>query len=367
MTKKNEYVCALSQHLQKTDTSETDILRDTANDLARLFNADKKGKILKLALAQEIKQQELDGFLTTLDIETLQGSDALLLAYAKLRHPENNFGENNEPRLKGLIQYYRFQNLHQAACFSEAVRALTDVENDFFASYDTAMKWYLPQYFRMNETMGIVPVMRVYERRVLRKLKSAGYTITHIYSSFSASKESAEGKKQFIVFEIPEYMELNQQMVSRLAVQEVFNNQCLIPSAEDMLCCCYGRIWQKLTSELPFQGLGMDIWDLMCLSEYCGLSRDKLGQVIAETKLAGRVFFINSFLQNYTGGLLPECLWVPQEDDEEIRDFLSRESSRIKAKYDSMGNRKQTLMTMTEDLMPGVAQKLRSARRRLQK
>ena len=67
--------------------------------------------LIKMAFCDNPTQNDLDTFLNKWDIEVAGGAKSLMLAYFMKLHSELNFPEYVGPRLKGLLNYYKFQNM----------------------------------------------------------------------------------------------------------------------------------------------------------------------------------------------------------------------------------------------------------------
>ena len=96
-----------SGYLRK-DSTITDALID--NFYNSILKKDEK-KILELAFSENMHQEDLDDLLKIWDIEVKGGAKSLMLAYIMKMHPEMKFTSYEEPRLKGLLNFYKFSNM----------------------------------------------------------------------------------------------------------------------------------------------------------------------------------------------------------------------------------------------------------------
>ena len=79
-------------------------------------------KLLDLAFNENLQQSDLDAFMENWDIEENTGNKAIMVAYLMKERPDLKFPESVKPRLAGLLNYYRFQNLQLIAHFTKICR-----------------------------------------------------------------------------------------------------------------------------------------------------------------------------------------------------------------------------------------------------
>ena len=113
-----------------TDNSILDVVKNTVNTNNKVSIADvlidrfyeelisKPDKeLLKLAFSRNPTQADLNDFLTKWDIEVAGGNKALILSYFMKEHTDLKCTDYEQPRLEGLLRFYRFHNLKCAINF----------------------------------------------------------------------------------------------------------------------------------------------------------------------------------------------------------------------------------------------------------
>lgn len=107
----------------KSDISITDALIE--NFYEEILTLEEK-KLLKLAFKNNPSQEELDEVLKLWDIEVKGANKSLLLSYVLKRHPDLKFSSYEGPRLKGLLKFFRFQNMKVISHFVKITKVLND-------------------------------------------------------------------------------------------------------------------------------------------------------------------------------------------------------------------------------------------------
>ena len=88
--------------------------------------------LVRLSLSENTSQKDLDRLLDIWDIEVKGGHKSLLLSYFQKYHPELDFHED-APRLKGLFNFYKFNNIRLAGEYKRIVRTLNAADIFFVA------------------------------------------------------------------------------------------------------------------------------------------------------------------------------------------------------------------------------------------
>lgn len=81
-------------------------------------------ELVRLSLKNNPTQNDLNNLLDIWDIEVKGGSKSLLLSYIQKIHPKLCFDETVLPRIKGLLSFYRYNNIRLAAEYRNIVRTL---------------------------------------------------------------------------------------------------------------------------------------------------------------------------------------------------------------------------------------------------
>lgn len=299
-----------------------------------MFNASdfiksKSGIILKSAVSEDLQQSELNEILLPdLDIETLRNSDALLLAYAKQRRPDLDFGESNEARLKGLIRYHQFQNLNQMSFFSDIVQIINKEHIVPLLHYDVAFKVYIPDYHQVLYNTAIIIETEKQYSFLQKKFQEAGYVVT-IRGNFFIITAKEPSQKRVIVFNSFLFGKKREKLLhnvfSRAKEEMIFHTRCFIPSVEDLICGLINEICMKLKSEDVAHGLAFDIWNLYTMKKKYDISWDKFKSLLIENNMIAKYNIVGSFVNDIIADLVPMDLFDEKTISSAMKSYVWHE------------------------------------------
>lgn len=329
----------LRQFLGSPSRTAIEAAGNTAQILAENFLNDRKGRILQLALAENINQNMLQSMLADIDIESLPGSDALLLALAKQKHSNADFGADIEPRLKGLIQYHRFANLRQQSIFSETVARINRAGVIPMAGSDITMKYYSPAGLRFFDFLELIAVSDADYDAIRREFSDEEFILTENEYSFEICSENPAGGLKLRVFKAsvmrPDIPELSADTIAkRSEIKDVYHTRCYVPSPEDTVILTFLRIWNKVRKDDNFHSVTFDIRDLFFLIREHGISEDIIKERINKSgAFICEYYFIAQFLNRISAGLLPCDFPLQEEFSPRLEEFLRYEKNRIDYVY----------------------------------
>lgn len=325
--------------LEKPGRSASEIIETAAELLADEFLQDKKGRILTLAVAESMEHKEREKILSDIDIETLQASDALLLALARQRYEVADFGADIEPRLKGLIQYQRFANLKQQAVFSETAGLLNRAGIVPMISHDSAMKYYRPDGLRYFDSVEFVALSLEDFGAIRSVLSKAGYAFEDNAYAFDASRDDSAGGLKIRVLnadamrkDVPEL--LLRTIAERGGIKEPGGAYCYVPSPEDTVLLTANRIWMKLKNSNNFPGVAFDIMDLHYMIRVYGASQDIIINRVSSSKVhLCEYCFTAKFVNRIFERLIPLELSAEKKSESVFDGFVCAERKRLNNMY----------------------------------
>lgn len=195
-------------------------------------------KLLGLIFKQNPTQEELDDFLKFYDIEVAGGYKALMLSYFMRMHPDLNFTQYENQRLKGLFNYYRFQNVKLLSYFIKIGKKLNKNNIPMLILKGFAMKYLRPE---LSRAMGDVDILVPENKfvKTIKLIKSMGYRLdVYVHSIDIHEPDSDAG-----ILDVHRYIDmknrkerpLNKYLFKR-AKEDTYNGiKILVPCEEDLL------------------------------------------------------------------------------------------------------------------------------------
>lgn len=272
-------------------------------------------RLLKIAFDEKLQQEDLDAFINDWDIEKNGAEKALFVAYAVKKRPDLNFGAYNGPRLKGLLSYYRFQNLRLISHFSKIVGKLN--ENGIFPLIfkGGAMKYLRPE---LPRAMGDIDVLvdSIYSYNKSKTLvQNLGYDFVQAPHSIDVClpKESSIG-----VLDIHRYFSFcdgaNGVFVKRLfkraRLTNIFSCQVFLPTQEDLFFVCLNNITRNLMDRSCSQGVLLAFFDSYYLvHSKSDFNWESVIDNVFVSKSEVKSYIAFKFLDKIIPGILPQQLW----------------------------------------------------------
>ena len=228
-------------------------------------------ELLQIAFCKNPNQEELDRLLKDFDIEVKGSNKSLMLAYLMKRRPELKFTEYEGPRLKGLLNFFRFKNLKTISHFSKIGRELNKFGITPMLIKGGAMKFLRQDLPRIMSDIDIL----VPEKDLKKKKKIAeplGYwwekvDIHAIDLHPQGSDEGALDVHKFIYMETGHEKELLKGLYKRARKIIAFGVNALIPSNEDLLFISLVNLARNLRNKTSQAGLLYTLFDCKFLIE----------------------------------------------------------------------------------------------------
>lgn len=283
--------------------------------------------LLNLIFSDKTTQEDLDRFLEKWDIEVVGGHKALLLAYFMKIHPELKFSDYTEPRLKGLLQFYRFQNMKLISHYTKICNKLKNQNVEFLIFKGGCMKHLRPEYPRI---MGDIDIL-VHEKDYTTAGKIAeqmGYdTCWDIHSIDIHPKGSEEGIMdihKYIILQSKKEKTFIPDLFARAIKQKVFGTDALVPSNEDLVFITLVNMVRNLQNKTSYGGIPYTLFDCKFLIE----SKPDFNWniVIENAKKTGtenNIYFAIRFINGIVPNLLPDKIKRDNLFEREFRKYCT--------------------------------------------
>jgi len=234
-------------------------------------NNDKK--LYNIILRKEVSQEAFDNFIKDWDIEEEGGMKALLLSYFMKTHPELRYPEYIEPRLKGILQFYRFKNLKLISHFIRICNKLKSENIDIMIIKGGAIKHYRKDLPRIMGDIDIIVRNKDDYDKSKEIIKELGYT----YKEYGHSLDIHEGNSLEGILDIHHGIHMvtdnesffKQDLFKRAHLDEVFNiKDIYVPCIEDMMFLTLINLSQNLLKNTSYGSKLHSAIDCMFFTEY---------------------------------------------------------------------------------------------------
>ncbi len=291
-------------------TSKTDVFVDELVDKfhSELLSSDDK-KLLELTFLSNPTQNELDDFLSQWDIEVAGGHKALMLSYFMKMHPELKFTKYEQPRLAGLLNFYRFQNLELIAHYTTIGRALNKEKIPVMILKGGAMKYIRKGLSRVMGDIDILVPEKDYTRSG-KIAESMGYHSSWFEHSVDlhkpGSKKGTLDIHQYIYMGTGCEKKLNSGLFKRATKANVFGVDSLIPCNEDMFFIALINMAKNLAENTSSTGILYALFDCKFLLETKpDFNWDIVIENAIKTKTQVHLSFAIKFINKIIPNLLP--------------------------------------------------------------
>ncbi len=326
------YIKVLKQvAMENLKYSPTQIIDKTVYRLYREFIPEQDRYLIQFCFNADMTQKDLDEFLSHWDIEIAGSKSAAIAAYFMKMHPELRFDEYTGPRLKGLLNYLRFQNLELIGHFSKIVHQLNEKGIIPMIIKGGAMRYLRPELPRV---MGDIDILlgSTEELNISKQLvQEMGYAITDAPHSFDVHpKEDLEKGildiHQFFSFLSHANEAFQRDLFNRASKQRIFSVDILLPTPEDMVFICLNNLTHNLKDGSSVQGIPQAIFDLMYLiSSKKDFDWNIVAQDIVMTQMQASSYFAMRFINQAVPDIFPDSLLSDKELGPALRDFVDHD------------------------------------------
>jgi hypothetical protein len=290
--------------------------KDTAYSLIEAFYnelvSQEDQKLLELAFAKKINQEQLDNFLKDWDIEKYGEGKSMMLSYVMKTNPQLKFSNYEKPRLEGLLKYHRFHNLKLISHYNKIVKALNQ-ENIFpMILKGGAMKHIRPD---LSRSMGDIDIL-ILEADLEKSreiCKNLGYEEeVHNHSidlHLPNSKAGTVDIHKYIDLETDYNKDFLKDLFSRGKKEKIFGSEAFIPCFEDLLFLGMINLARNLNNKTSLGGILYSLFDFKYLIENkTDFDWDLVLKNIAATKTHIQALLAIKFVNRIIPEILPKSL-----------------------------------------------------------
>lgn len=225
--------------------------------------------LLSLVFHPSPEQHFLDETIERCDIEAMGSHRSLMLSYCMLEHPELTFSSYVKPRLKGLMDFYRFANIQTLAHFSKIGKAMNKRKITPLIVKGAAMKYLRPSLSRpMGDVDILIPAHSMQE--AVKVCLGLGYEDAMTGLGHAVDIQTPDGKGAVdihtaIIEGCPNSKGFHQGLVSRARVVVAFGVRVLLPAHEDLLFIVLANLTKNLRAKTSVHGLMYALLDVKFL------------------------------------------------------------------------------------------------------
>ncbi len=288
--------------------------------------ADEEKELLKLAFTENPTQETLDKLLKNWDIEVKDASKSLMLAYILKRHHNLKFTSYEEPRLKGLLNFYRFRNLKTIAHYTKIGKALNKNDIEPVILKGGAMKYLRPELPRIMSDIDILIPEKDF-MRCADIISELGYEyekidIHSIDFHEKGSKEGTVDLHKFVYMGTGFEKNFLEGLFKRARYEMVFGVKSLVPSAEDMVFILLVNLAKNLRDKTSQAGILYSVFDCKFFLE---TNPDFNWNIVKEnarnTKTEVQMNFAIKFIDKISSDILPNEIKANMPFEKETNEY----------------------------------------------
>lgn len=269
-------------------------------------------KLLNLIFSKTSTQKQLDEFLPTYDIEVVGGYKTLLLSYFAKMHPQLRFTDYETPRLKGLLNFYRFQNLELISKFSKIGKVFRENGIQMMILKGFAMKCLRPDLPRAMGDIDIITFGRDFIKayQIAQKL---GYRMSLEPHSIDLHEPDSEAGvldiHRWVNIDSGKGQALNKYLLKRARQTKIGGLDVLIPSNEDLFFLALVNLSKNLRENTSKASTLYVLFDCKYLLEQPNFDFNIVMQNAKLTHTDGFVGFGAEFINTIIPDLIPKEIY----------------------------------------------------------
>lgn len=266
-------------------------------------------KLLNLIFSQNPTQEQLDEFLPTYDIEVAGSYKVLLLSYFMKMHPHLRFTTYETPRLKGLLNFYRFQNLELISKFVKIGRIFKENGIKMMVLKGFAMKCLRPDLPRAMGDIDILTFGRDFVKayEIIQKM---GYRMALEPHSIDVHEPDSEAGvldiHRWVNIDNGKGQILNKYLLKRARQTKIGGLNVLIPSNEDLFFLALINLSKNLRDNTSKASTLYVLFDCKYLLEQPNFDFGIVAQNAKITRTEGFVGFGIKFINTIIPNLIPQ-------------------------------------------------------------
>ena len=284
--------------------------------------------LISLTFNPELNQSTLDDFLKKWDIECAGSAKSLLLAYVMKMHSDLKFNDYTAPRLKGLLNFFRFKNLNLISHYTKIGMALNRQGIIPMILKGGAMKYLRPD---LPRTMGDIDILvkTPKEYQLAQKIvKEIGYELEDNRHSVDLHLPGSEEG----ILDIHQYIEIGSKfekkvlsdLFNRASKKKVFGVDTYVPCPEDMVFICLVNMVKNLREKTSLNGILYNLFDLAFFLK-SSFNWDIVCQNILKTKTGPQVYIAYKFINQLQPNFIPNVLIQNKTFKKEITTYCNRD------------------------------------------
>ena len=240
------------------------LARIISTDLQKDILSDTDKVLLNLVFTEKPEQEDVDKCLEKYDIEVTGGHKALLLSYFMKMHPDLKYSDYVAPRLRGLLQFYRFQNMKLISHYTKICRELEKANINFLILKGGCMKYLRPDYPRVMNDIDILVDEKDWKKsgQIAEKM---GYEIYWDIHSLDihpkGTKEGIMDIHKYIIMETEKEKVIIKDIYKRSIKQKVFGIETFVPSNEDLFFIILVNMVRNLRHKTSYGGILYNLFD----------------------------------------------------------------------------------------------------------
>ena len=257
---------AYKDALAKTTITAVDAIKISADYYYNKLVSKKDQDLLDLAFQKNLTQEKLDKFLYEWDIEAEGSYKALLLSYVMKKHPDLTFNDYTGPRLKGLLNFYKFGNLSLISHYTKIVRALNEHGITPMIMKGGVMKYLRPELSRCMCDIDIL----IFDDDDYKKSKTIVRDLGYEYDVQPHSIDLHVPGSEAGVLDIHSYIDIEAKYDKRKIINNfkkratktnVFGVPTYVPCAEDILFISLVNLVKNIRNKTSVNGVLFTLFD----------------------------------------------------------------------------------------------------------
>ena len=196
-------------------------------------------RLLELFFKKDVTQDDLDEFLSKWDIEEEGSERALVLSHFMKLHPELKYPQYVEPRLNGILKYFKFKNLVLLSHFKKICTAIKKENIDIMILKGGALKHCNPEWPRPMCDIDILIPEKDYQKAL-----NIAYDLGYKSTPYEHSVDLFEPNLDIDLLDVHHKLDIEakngdtlyKDFFNRASCETVFNVEGIyVPCPEDMM------------------------------------------------------------------------------------------------------------------------------------
>ena len=266
--------------------------------------------LLNLVFAPNPSQKDLDDFLSKWDIEVFGGHKALMLSYFMKLHPNLQYPKYVAPRLKGLLDFYRFRNMKLISHFTKICNELKKSDIDVLIFKGGCMKHLRPEFSRIMGDIDILVHEKDYSKAgtIAQEMGyDAHFDIHSIDLHPKGSEEGIMDIHKYIIMDSDKEKNIIDDIFQRATLQKVFGISAYVPCNEDLFFISLVNMVRNLRNKTSYTGILYTLFDCKFLIDSKpDFNWDIIIQNAIKSNTQTQVCFATQFINSIVPNLLPE-------------------------------------------------------------